>query len=341
MQDEIFAKLKKALPGIKKNVLLKKHTTFKIGGPAKYFLVVPTPKNRGSRIRDGKAIGTSMKEQIIKALTLAQSLKIRTFILGGGSNMLASDKGFDGLVIKIENKKFIFKVKKDNTVTIPAGVQVAKIVAFSTQKGLDGWQWAGGLPGTLGGAIRGNAGAFGGETKDTVLVVEGIEDDTLQVRTFSNAQCRFSYRNSIFKQKNWIVLSVTLQFKLGDKKELQKIAKANMDYRKERHPLDLPNAGSIFKNCDVKEFSPSLQQSLAQVVKKDPFPVVPVAYLLSQIGLKGTTIGGAQVSPKHPNFIVNIKNAKAEDVLKIIDVNKEHIKKNYGVNLEQEVQYLD
>src|SRR5579863_4060713 len=142
MEDEIFALLKKRLPGIKKNVLLKNHTTFKIGGPAKYFLVA------------------EKKEQVVTALRLAKKLHVPTFILGGGSNILASDKGFGGLVIKIQNKNHPFKITK-NTIEVPAGVLVKDVVKFSTQHSLQGLEWAGGLPGTFGGAVRGNAGAFG------------------------------------------------------------------------------------------------------------------------------------------------------------------------------------
>ncbi len=320
--DELFEILKKALPGIKKNVSLSRHTTFKIGGPANYFFV-------------GKD-----KAGIIKALKLAKKFNIPYFILGGGSNMLASDKGFLGLVVKIENKNPKLKIGKGNILEAPAGILLADLVDFSVKNSLQGLEWAGGLPGTFGGGIRGNAGAFGGEIKDAIVQVVAL-DDTLKVRKLTNEQCQFSYRSSIFKKKNWVVLSAKVKLKPGDKKALTQIAQANKQYRKDKHPLEYPNAGSIFKNQDFADFSDQHKNLLLKVVKKDPFPVVPVAYLLSELGLKGTTIGGAQVSNKHPNFIVNLGNAKAEDVLKIIELNKKHIKEIYGVELEQEVQFLD
>ena len=206
-------------------------------------------------------------------------------------------------------------------------------------------EWAGGLPGTLGGAVRGNAGAFGGEIKDSIFKVEAL-DNNLNLRKLSNKQCQFSYRSSIFKKKNWIVLSVTIKLKKGNKKNIISIAQSHIQYRKERHPLEYPNAGSIFKNCDFSKFSKkdhsaiALRARLSKVVKKDPFDVVPTAYLISEAGLKGTKIGKVQVSKKHPNYMVNLGGAKTRDVLKLIDLVKRRIKKIYNINLEVEVQFV-
>lgn len=322
--DPIFVTFKKALPALKRNIMLSKHTTFNIGGPAKYFLV------------------TEKAAEISKALTIAKKHGVPFFILGGGSNVLAADKGFGGLVVKIKSGANAITLKKHkgrHLVTAAAGVDMKDLVKFSANNGLSGLQWAGGLPGTFGGAIRGNAGAFGGETKDSIVSVQ-ILDEQLRPRVLSNRDCNFSYRSSIIKEKNWIVLAATVQLQPGNKQEIWKVAKANMQYRKDRHPLDLPNAGSIFKNADFAAFAAHWKKNLQDVVKKDPFEVVPVAYLFSQMGLKGRTVGGAMVSQKHPNFIVNSTNAKAQDVLDIIEMNKKDVKKAYGIDLEQEVQYL-
>lgn len=324
MKDLVFEQFKRVLPSVKRNVLLSKHTTFQIGGPAKYFLVSEKPA------------------EISKALKFAQKNNIPFFILGGGSNVLASDEGFGGLVVKIKSSVKNISLKKQGKewhVAAPAGVGMKDLVKFSANKSLSGLQWAGGLPGTFGGAIRGNAGAFGGETKDSIASVQ-VLDDKLQLRTLTNKQCRFSYRDSIIKQKSWIILSATVQLHPGDKREIWRVAKANMQYRKDKHPLELPNAGSIFKNISFAGFTEPLKKELAHIVKKDPFEVVPVAYLFSQMGLKGRSVGGAKVSEKHPNFIVNATGAKANDVLHIIEMNKKDVKKTYGVDLEQEVQYL-
>jgi UDP-N-acetylmuramate dehydrogenase len=322
MKDLTFLALKETLPTIKKNVLLKNHTTFRIGGPAKYFLIA------------------QKKEQVIKALQLAKKLNIPFFILGGGSNVLVADKGFNGLVIKIQNKNPKFTVKKGNTIEVLAGVLVKDVVKFTTTRGLQGLEWAGGLPGTFGGAVRGNAGAFGAETKDLIVKVQAL-DNNIKLRTLSNKQCQFSYRSSIFKKKNWIILSATIQCKKGDKKKLQEIAESHINYRKEKHPLEYPNAGSIFKNVDFKIISPKFQKLFLDKVKKDPFLIVPSAWFIIGAGLTGKKIGQAQISKKHSNYIVNRGNAKAKDVVVIIESSKKHIKKIYGIELEQEVQYLD
>lgn len=310
--------ISKLLPGTKRNVPLAPHTTFKIGGKARYFFIAKDTKS------------------IIDATAAARSLKVPFFVLAGGSNVLISDKGFDGLVIKIQNTKH--KIQGMN-VYAEAGVDFPALVKETGKRGLAGLEWAGGLPGSVGGALRGNAGAFGGEVKDTIVSVTAL-DTKGNVKTLSRKQCRFSYRNSFFKEKNWIVLSCMFRLKKGNKKTIQAAAKDHIRYRKERHPLEYPNAGSIFKNCDFKKFSKKLQKELSPVVKVDPFPVVPTAYLIAQAKLKGLCVGKAEVSRKHPNYMVNRGGAKAKDVLVLIEKVKRRIKKKFSVALQQEVQYV-
>jgi UDP-N-acetylmuramate dehydrogenase len=320
MENEIFEILKKELLGIKKNVSLAHYTTFKIGGPADYFLIV------------------KKKKDLIKAITIAKKLKLPVFVLGGGSNLLISDEGFSGLVIKIQFTKYFLDLK--HTIASDAGVIMNDLVSYSIKKGLAGLEWAGGLPGTFGGAIRGNAGAFGGEIKDSVLQVEAL-DNNLKLRKLSYKQCQFSYRSSIFKEKNWPVIFAKLQFKKGAKKDLQSIAKSHIEYRKEKHPLEYPNAGSVFKNVDFKKISPKIKKLFLDKVKKDPFPIVPSAWFIIGAGLVGKKIGQAQISKKHSNYIVNLGGAKAKDVLRLIEFVKKVVKKKYGIVLEQEIQYLE
>lgn len=319
MSDNIFITLEKELPGIKKGVLLSEYTTFKIGGPAEYFFIA------------------SRQEELLKAIAVAKKLEVPVFVLGGGSNLLVSDDGVKGLVIKIQNSDIT--LLDNNVISAGAGAVLADVVSFSIDHSLEGLEWAGGLPGSFGGAIRGNAGAFGGETKDSVVQVSAL-DDSLDLKQFSNEESQFSYRNSIFKKNNWPVVSAKIQLKLGDKEKLQEIANSRMEYRKERHPLDFPNAGSIFKNVDLNAFSLEMQNQLSAVVKKDPFPVIPTAYLISEAGLKGIKVGQAQVSEKHPNFIVNLGGAKAKDVSDLINVVKRKIKEVYNIELETEVQFV-
>ena len=318
----------KLLPGTRKNVPLAPHTTFKIGGLAKYFFIANKTKD------------------IALAVAVAKRLKMPFFVLAGGSNILVSDKGFSGLVIKIQNTKYKIsrfarsgKARQNTKVYAEAGVSMDTLVKETGKRGLTGFEWAGGLPGSVGGAVRGNAGAFGGEIKDSIVSVAALSAKGNLI-TFTKKQCKFLYRGSLFKEKNWIILSCIFRLKKGNKKKIQAIAKDHIKYRKERHPLEYPNAGSMFKNCDFKKFSKKMQKELSHIVKVDPFPVVPTAYLISEAGLKGLCVGKAEVSKKHPNYMVNMGNATAKDVLHLAQKVKKIIKKKFSIELQQEVQYV-
>lgn len=318
--DKFYTTLKKQFPAVKRNVLLKNHTTFRIGGPARYFLVVKDKKN------------------LIKVSFAAKKTGLPVFVLGGGSNLLISEKGFDGLAVKIQNTDGIV-LKASNVIEAFAGVPMKNLVSFAVRHLLGGLEWAGGLPGTIGGAVRGNAGAFGGEIKDSVVKVEALDED-LNLKKINNKQCGFLYRSSVFKQKNWIILYVSVKLEKGDRKTIRKITTSNIKYRKDRHPMELPSAGSIFKNVPLADFSPKFQEKLSAVVKKDPFPIVPAAYLISEVGLRGVKMGDAQISQKHPNFIVNLTGAKSDDIIDLINLVKREVKKKFGVKMETEVQLV-
>ena len=310
--------LKRELPELKEGVFLKDYTTFKIGGPAELFLIAEN------------------EATLIKAIKIAKEHDIPVFPFGGGSNLLVSDDGIKGLVIKQHNQQFSLD---GNVITAGGGIDMKEMVDFSIEHSLKGLEWAGGLPGTLGGAVRGNAGAFGGEIKDTILEVTAL-DNNLELRTFSKEECDFAYRSSTFKKNNWVVVTVKLQLETGDQKALREIADSRIAYRKERHPLDFPNSGSIFKNVAYEKFNEEFKEVFVNSIKKDPFPVIPTAILISEADLKGTTIGKAQVSEKHPNFIINLGGATAEDVASLISLVKEKIKDKYDIELEPEVQFV-
>ncbi|KKW33864.1 MAG: UDP-N-acetylenolpyruvoylglucosamine reductase [Parcubacteria group bacterium GW2011_GWA1_53_13] len=310
--------IQKLLPGVRKQESLSRHTTFRIGGPARYFFTATN------------------SDAIIRALQAAKKLRLSVFILSGGSNVVMSDAGFPGLVIQIRNSKF--KIRNFR-VDAEAGVLCSSLVKATVHRGLEGLEWAGGLPGSLGGAIRGNAGAFGGEIKDAVVSVEAI-DEKGRMHVFSKKQCRFSYRSSIFKEKKYIVLSAVLGLVKGDAKELSKIARSHMLYRKERHPLEYPNAGSMFKNCDAKKLPVRWKKHFANVMKIDPFPVIPTAAIIAAAGLKGLRVGNVQVSQKHPNYIVNLGKGRAKDVVRLVEKVKQKVKKKFGIVLEEEIQFV-
>ena len=297
------------LPGVQKNISLKNYTTFKIGGKAKYFFVAKT------------------KKDLILAITVAKKLKIPFFILGGGSNLLASDQGYKGLVIKIRNTKYkILRSRtsslwgKQNTkIYTEAGAPLSQLLNEATKNNLTGMEWIAGIPGTVGGAARGNAGAYGSSLADNIQEVEVYDVKKRKIKIFKKKDCRFAYRDSIFKKnKNLIVIFLVLKLKKGDKKEIEKKIKEYLDYRKKHQPLNFPSAGSIFVNPEG--FS--------------------AGQLIEKCGLKGKKIGEAQISKIHANFIVNRNRAKAKDVKKLINLMKKKVKQKFGLVLKEEIEYL-
>lgn len=307
---------------IQKNTSLANFSTFKIGGKADYFFLAKS------------------KKDIIAAATWAKYKKIPFFILGGGSNVLFSDKGFNGLVIKAQNTKHKIKNTK---IIAEAGCPLQKLVQESIKNGLAGLEWAVGIPGTLGGAIRGNAGAFGGEMKDIIEKVKILEVGKykLKIRELKNSECKFGYRESIFKiKKNWIILEAILNLKKGNKKELENIAKEFLKKRKEKQPLEYPSAGSVFKNVPLEKVPPRILEKFKEKIKKDPFPLLPAVVLIAETNLFGSIVGGAKISKKHPNFIINFKEANAKDILSLIKLIKKKVKQKFGVTLEEEIELV-
>ncbi len=306
-----------------RNKSLRKFSNYEIGGPADYFCAPQTIDELASALRDW---GTSGK----------------IFILGGGTNLLISDDGFRGLVLKPELRSIVIE---GNTVRVGAGMLMQDLLAATIEAGLSGLEWAGGLPGTVGGAVRGNAGAFGGETKDRVTEVRSVKTDVERQQEMirTNAECRFGYRNSIFKERDGeeIVTEAVFALTPGSREAIAKAIEEKKEYRRTRHPIEHPNIGSIFKNVDLKNVSASVQKQFASVIKKDPFPVIPTACLLAEAGLKGIAHGGAIVSPKHPNFIVNMGSARASDVKALIALIKKTIHEKFGVILEEEVIWVE
>ncbi|HEX4103929.1 MAG TPA: UDP-N-acetylmuramate dehydrogenase [Candidatus Paceibacterota bacterium] len=321
------------MPRFQENVPLCTWSNYKIGGPARFFFA---PKN---------------EREVHWAITEAKKKKLPVFILGGGTNLLIGDEGFDGLVIRPTAAALHARGTK---VAAGTGVTMEKLLDFSAGKSLSGLEWAGGLPGTLGGAIRGNAGCFGGEIKDVVASVKSFDPKKMRMVTRSTRACAFGYRTSIFKKgaKGEIILEATLALRPGKKSEIQKATREKMEYRKKNHPLDYPNIGSIFKNVPLatlhKASGPEYKKALREAtlvfrgshfsVKTDPFPVISTAKLIAESGLRGVSFGGAMFSAKHPNFIVNVLNANAGDVKGLILLAKSAVKDKFDVELEEEVQ---
>jgi UDP-N-acetylmuramate dehydrogenase len=239
---------------------------------------------------------------------------------------------------------------------VGAGVTMDKLIKESASRSLSGLEWAGGLPGTLGGAVRGNAGCFGGEIKYSIQSVHGFDIKKMVFVERSAKECQFGYRHSIFKKKNGseIVVSAVFKLKKGDKKAITAAIKEKIEYRKRTQPLEYPNVGSIFKNVALhaihnkedKKYKKAIADSQLMFcgstfsVKTDPFPVISAAKLISESGLTGISFGGAMISPKHPNFIVNVLNAGSPDVKNLITLAKAEVRKKFGVQLEEEIQMI-
>lgn len=321
MKDRIFEKLQKEIPGVQKNVLLKLHTTYKIGGPAKYFFISKTT------------------EELIKGIQAAKELKLPLFIFSGGSNLLISDKGLKGLVIKIENSKI--KLLDNNLIYVEAGVSSNKLTKFVNDNSLTGMEWMAGIPGTVGGAIYGNAQAFGAKMSDNVLEVEALDLKTLKIKKLFARECGFALKNSVFKKKRkLIILSVVLKLKKGNKEEIQEKVKEYISYRKKNHPIAFPSAGSVFVNPEIVVKNKALLKKYPELAEFAKKGYIHAGYLIEKVGLKGKKVGGAQISEKHANFIINKGNAKAKDVKSLIEMAKKAVKEVFKIVLEQEVQEI-
>lgn len=314
---------------IRRNIPLIDYSNYKIGGPAAYFIDVSSKEELIERLRQWNDLSKNFPQN-----------KKRIFILGKGTNILISEKGFDGLVIH----NSIGGIKKSGTnLTVGAGELFSGVLQFCIRNSLSGLEWAGGLPGTVGGAIRGNAGAFSGETKDKVWEVTSLDLKTLVTKKRNNTECFFTYRGSTFKNgdaRGEIIISALLKLERGNKELIKNQIREKIDYRNEKHPMEYPNIGSTFKNIPFKNVPKNLQNELSEYIKNDPFPIIPVAKLLFLCKLKGKREGDAQISEKHPNFIVNLGNAKYQDVIKLISFSKKTVKKKFGINLEEEIMYL-
>jgi UDP-N-acetylmuramate dehydrogenase len=311
---------------IKKNIQLKEHSTFRIGGPAKFFCEAGTI------------------DELREALAWAKEKNERTYVLGGGSNALFMDNGFDGLVIKIFNKQLEMKDKE--TILVGAGVVLMELVNFSVENELTGLEWAAGIPGLVGGALRGNAGAFNGEMKECVTkvrairIVDGSTAD-LELEEYNHAQCEFEYRNSLFKkQEGYVVWNCEIELGGGDVEKSKELIKDILDKRKQKQPQlgEFPSLGSVFKNPIVNEdLRKQFEEDKNIQCRADK---VPAGWLIEQCDLKEKRVGDAMVSPLQANFIVNMGEARAEDVLILISLIKMKVRNEQGVQLEEEIQIV-
>lgn len=283
---------------IRYDELMKKHTSFKVGGPADVLVIAKS------------------EEEIINAIKICKDNNLPCFVMGNGSNLLVTDKGIRGVVIKI-NEGFDKVEVVEDTIRAQAGALLTVVSKVALRSSLAGMEFASGIPGTIGGAITMNAGAYGGEMKDIVRSVRVLSSGG-QILDLNNDQMDFRYRNSIVKSDDLIVLSVDLKLAYGVFEEIETIINDLTYQRTSKQPLELPSGGSTFKR--------------------------PEGYfagkLIDDSGLRGLRHGDAQVSEKHCGFVVNRGNASYKEVMELIEMIQKTVRDNYGVQLEMEIKQV-
>lgn len=279
------------------NEPMSKHTSFKIGGPAEIFVKI------------------NNVEELKLIIKISKQAEFPITVVGNGSNLLVSDDGIRGIVLKIEFDKI--EIEESGKLKIGSGVKLAFLAQKCLKEKLEGFEFASGIPGTIGGAIRMNAGAHGSEMKDIVKKITCMTRDG-KIQVISNEEAKFEYRNSIFSQNDYIILEAEIQLRKGNPEEIRSKMDEYATYRKEKQPIEYPSAGSTFKRGN--DFI--------------------TAKLIDECGLKGYQIGGAQVSEKHAGFIVNKGNATAEDVKQLMKYVEEQVYNKFGKKIEPEIEII-
>ncbi|EFV02775.1 UDP-N-acetylmuramate dehydrogenase [Pseudoramibacter alactolyticus ATCC 23263] len=276
------------------DTLMKDHTSFRVGGPAD-FLVRP-----------------ETIEQFIDVMCFCRTEKIPSYLIGNGSNLLVRDGGFRGVIIQTRGMDQI--VTSGDRVTVYAGALLRRVAAEALAHGLSGMEFAAGIPGSMGGAIVMNAGAYGGEMKDIVESIT-VLTETGNLRTIAGADCDFGYRHSVVQDYDWIVVSTVLKLAAGDPEAIAARMKDFNRRRRDKQPLNFPSAGSTFRRPEG-HFA---------------------GKLIQDAGMKGYRVGGAQVSEKHSGFVINADNATAADILALIGQVQAAVRDRFGVELKTEV----
>ena len=306
---------------IQEQVSLAGLTSFQVGGPAKYFVEVGTP------------------DDVDEALQFAKEKALPIFILGGGSNLLVSDNGFAGLVIKPIAREVEIE---NNQIVADAGVALVKLVLLATENSLSGLEWALGVPGTIGGAVFGNAGCYGSSTDKVVTRVTAINLVSGELKDFTADECAFTYRSSFFKQtEEWLIWQVALNLQPGVQADIKALGKKYLDDRIAHQPK-LPSAGCFFKNFTIAQLTATnpeiVEQDAVQAASKGG--KLGCAFLLDRLGVKGMHVNGAAVSTMHANFIVNENHATAEDIKTLAEEIKAKAASELHVALSEEVRMV-
>ncbi|MBR7032303.1 MAG: UDP-N-acetylmuramate dehydrogenase [Clostridia bacterium] len=274
---------------------MSNHTTFRIGGPAEYFIIPHSEKD------------------LLFVLDKLKEEDIRTFILGKGSNVLFADEGFRGAVVSTLS---LDRVTVDgNVVAAECGASLTAVARHVARYSLTGLEFAFGIPGSVGGAVYMNAGAYGGEMASVVERTRTVDPFTGIIRTYEREEHEYGYRESVFRGKNEVILSTELSLSTGNPDEIEERMADYLERRQSKQPLEYPSAGSVFKRCEGRF----------------------TGQMIEEAGLKGLTVGGAQVSNKHAGFIINVGGATARDVLELIEIIRKTILDRFSCSLECEM----
>ena len=329
---------------IQKNIELSKYSTFKIGGPAREFVEVKS------------------EEELEEALEYVKKTKIKFFIFGGGSNIIFDDSGFSGLVVRITSNGSQIKIVKEGkplqggeafgeekpfSINVWAGEKLSELVNFAKENGLSGLEWAVGIPGTVGGAIAGNAGAFNesmGEIVESARIFRFANFDfpsSNKKVTYSSGKCDFGYRKSIFSDNgNLVILSARIDLKKGEKEQIEKRMNEILRKRSEKQPTGwIGSAGSFFKNQIVEK------NELIKIFEEDTKTVceekrIPAGWLIEEAGLKGKNFGKIMVSDVNANFLINTGGATMEEVVIATGIIKQRVRMKFGIQLKEEVKMV-
>ena len=303
---------------IREHVPLAPLTTFQIGGPARWFVEV------------------SNLEGLQEAVEYARSRNISFRILSGGSNVLVPDEGLNKLVIRIVEGEYVFF---EQGLRADAGCNLMNLIQKAAERNFGGWEKLAGIPGTIGGAVRGNAGAFGSEIKDFVTTVSVFNTEAMRQQVFEHPHMQFSYRDSTFKRQSELVItSVAVELSFDPHGHGKQLIEETVAERERRHLQNVAAAGSFFMNPTAPQEIVELFEKEKNVKSKEGR--VPAGWLIEKAGLKGFQIGGAVASQQHPNYLVNAGGASAQDVLALAAKIKDEVQKQFGVELHEEAAIL-
>ena len=299
---------------IQEHIALAPFTTFNIGGPARFFCDV------------------SDEADVVAGFEWAKTHGMKFVVIAGGSNVLIPDSGLDALVLHVVEGSHTLE---GNTLTADFGCNLLGLIRDAGARALGGWEKLSGIPGSIGGAVRGNAGAFGTEMKDVVTEVRALHSAHPQARVFTNADCDFSYRQSFFKlHPEWIITRVTVALTPTEPALSKATSKETIAERERRHLQDVQAAGSFFMNPVASQKVVAMFEKEKGVVSREGR--VPAGWLIEKCGLKGAKVGGAVASEQHPNYIVNTGGASANDVLRLALRIKREVFDRFGVKLKEE-----